>query len=66
ESIKDTLIGRQSPLLPYLKIIEKQERGEWKELMELLDKLKISTDIVSGAYSNALTETDKLFKLSNN
>lgn len=64
DSIKDTLLGKNTPLLPYLKLIEKQEKGDWTGLMNILKELKIPLDLVSSVYANALAETDNLFKIN--
>lgn len=61
EIIKDTLVGKKTPLTPYLKLIEAQERGDWKNLLKIIDELKLSTDIIASIYSNALEETEKIF-----
>ncbi|WP_461834200.1 EAL and HDOD domain-containing protein [Desulfothermus sp.] len=66
DTIKDTLLGKKTRLYPYLKLIEKQERGDWKGVLNLLKGLKIPLDIVSSVYANALEETDKLFKATHN
>jgi len=64
DSIKDTLLGKKTPLLPFLKLVEKQERGDWVGLMNILKELKIPLDFVSSVYANALSETDNLFKIN--
>ena len=66
DTIKDTLLGKKTPLYPYLKLIEKQERGDWNGVLNLLKELKVPLDVVSAVYANALAETDKLFKANSN
>ncbi len=62
KGIKDTLLGKDTPFLPYLEIIQYQERGNYSKIDKLSKQVGLSEDLIRSLYINALMETDKIFK----
>lgn len=54
QTVKDTLLGRDTQLTPYLKIVINMEQGNWETVEARLHEAGITQKACMDAYLNAL------------
>ena len=54
QTVKDTLLGRDTPLSPYLHIVINMEKGNWETVETLLRETRITQKACMDAYLSAL------------
>lgn len=61
DEVKDALILGKGDMSDFIKFFYYYERGEWGELDPLLDKYKITEEILNKVYIKSIDVTDKKF-----
>jgi EAL and modified HD-GYP domain-containing signal transduction protein len=62
DDVKNTLLGKPSPLSDVYKLVVAYERGRWDEVGTLSQQLKLCGESLTKAYRSALTWADEVSK----